>query len=74
MVAGVVINKVTLLLQDFSTDCGICYAYRFDDEVSDQSCDDLRCVQTFHTSCLVEVCALPSYVTVNCELLDNMKC
>jgi len=65
LVAGDVINEVSFLLQDFSTDCGICYAYRFNDEVPDQTCDDLRCVQTFHTLCLVEVCPQLSHVTVS---------
>ena len=52
----IVTECVSLHLQDFSTECGICYAYRFNDEVPDQTCDDSHCVQTFHSSCLVEVC------------------
>lgn len=53
-----VTNELTLLLQDFSMECAICYAYRFNDEVPDQMCDNPHCIQMFHTSCLVEVCSL----------------
>ncbi|KAK2160238.1 hypothetical protein LSH36_137g01032 [Paralvinella palmiformis] len=41
--------------QDFSVECGICYSYRLGDEIPDQACDDPRCGQPFHHSCLYEV-------------------
>lgn len=47
--------------EDFSIDCGICYTYRLNDEIPDQVCDDPRCDQPFHQSCLYEwLRALPS--------------
>ena len=59
----------TCILQDFSTECGICYAYRFNDEVPDQTCDDSHCVQTFHSSCLVEV--VLRWTSMTCDLCYN---
>ena len=43
------------IFQDFSVECGICYSYRLGDEIPDQACDDPRCGQPFHHSCLYEV-------------------
>ncbi len=40
--------------EDFSADCGICYAYRLDSHIPDQVCDDSRCAQPFHQNCLYE--------------------
>lgn len=42
-------------LQDFSMECGICYAYRLNDLIPDKACDDSRCGQPFHSLCLYEV-------------------
>jgi hypothetical protein len=44
-----------LFSQDFSLECGICYAYRLDNAIPESACDDPRCAQPFHTSCLYEV-------------------
>ena len=44
-----------LFQQDFSLECGICYAYRLDNAIPESACDDPRCGQPFHTSCLYEV-------------------
>ena len=41
--------------QDFSMECGICYAYRLNDLIPDKACDDSRCGQPFHSLCLYEV-------------------
>ncbi|CAH1792405.1 unnamed protein product [Owenia fusiformis] len=47
--------------EDFSTECGICYAYRLETQIPDQVCDDNRCKQPFHQTCLFEwLKALPS--------------
>ena len=47
--------------EDFSVECGICYAYRLDNAIPESACDDPRCAQPFHTSCLYEwLRALPS--------------
>lgn len=35
--------------------CGICYSYRLDAQVPDLVCDDARCAQPFHQTCLYEV-------------------
>ncbi len=35
--------------------CGICYAYRLDTQIPDQQCEDARCTQPFHQTCLYEV-------------------
>ena len=35
--------------------CGICYAYRLDAQIPDQVCEDSRCAQPFHQTCLYEV-------------------
>ncbi|XP_052767646.1 E3 ubiquitin-protein ligase FANCL-like [Mya arenaria] len=47
--------------EEFSAECGICYAYRLEDEIPDEVCNDARCHQPFHRACLVEwLRALPS--------------
>ncbi|XP_078349475.1 E3 ubiquitin-protein ligase FANCL-like isoform X3 [Oculina patagonica] len=47
--------------EDFSMECGICYAYRLNDLIPDKACDDSRCGQPFHSLCLYEwLRALPS--------------
>ena len=38
-----------------TVDCGICYSYRLEGETPARCCDDARCGQPFHTSCLYEV-------------------
>lgn len=40
--------------EDFTLECGICYCYNLEDEIPDQVCDDLRCKQIFHRTCLCE--------------------
>ncbi|XP_041353339.1 E3 ubiquitin-protein ligase FANCL-like isoform X2 [Gigantopelta aegis] len=40
--------------EEFSMECGICYAYRLEREIPDKVCDDSRCGQPFHRSCLYE--------------------
>lgn len=40
--------------EDFSVECGICYAYRLEEEIPDKACDDTRCGQPFHQTCLYE--------------------
>uniref|UniRef100_UPI003590102B E3 ubiquitin-protein ligase FANCL-like isoform X1 n=1 Tax=Myxine glutinosa TaxID=7769 RepID=UPI003590102B len=39
---------------DFSLECGICYMYRLDSSLPDQVCDDPRCGQPYHQTCLYE--------------------
>ncbi|EDO38136.1 predicted protein [Nematostella vectensis] len=47
--------------EDFSMECGICYAYRLNDTIPDKACDDPRCGQPFHRDCLYEwLRSLPS--------------
>ncbi|XP_013407858.1 E3 ubiquitin-protein ligase FANCL [Lingula anatina] len=47
--------------EDFNMECGICYAYRLEMEIPDKACDDQRCGQPFHQTCLYEwLRALPS--------------
>ena len=43
------------VFQDYSVECGICYTYRLGNEIPDEACDDPRCGQPFHHSCLYEV-------------------
>ncbi|XP_039594900.1 E3 ubiquitin-protein ligase FANCL isoform X1 [Polypterus senegalus] len=38
----------------FSMDCGICYSYRLEAAIPDQVCNDPRCGQPFHQTCLYE--------------------
>jgi len=40
--------------EDWSVDCGICYSYRLGDQLPTKSCDDSRCCQPFHLTCLYE--------------------
>jgi len=40
--------------EDLNVTCGICYSYRLEQDIPDVSCDDSRCGQTYHNSCLVE--------------------
>ncbi|CAB4010538.1 E3 ubiquitin- ligase FANCL isoform X1 [Paramuricea clavata] len=54
-------SRQTTKKEDFSLECGICYAYRLDNAIPESACDDPRCGQPFHTSCLYEwLRALPS--------------
>ncbi|KAK3591555.1 hypothetical protein CHS0354_041597 [Potamilus streckersoni] len=47
--------------EDFSVECGICYAYRLEMEIPNEVCNDARCGQSYHQSCLYEwLRALPS--------------
>lgn len=43
------------LTQDISIACGICYTYRMEESLPDQVCEDKRCAQPFHATCLYEV-------------------
>lgn len=47
-------SKVSISKDDTSMACGICYSYRLEDEVPEKSCEDVRCAQIYHISCLVE--------------------
>ncbi|XP_062591771.1 E3 ubiquitin-protein ligase FANCL-like [Saccostrea cucullata] len=40
--------------EDFSADCGICYSYRLGTEIPEEVCNDSRCGQPFHQTCLIE--------------------
>lgn len=54
-------SRQTSKKEDFSVECGICYAYRLDNAIPESVCDDVRCGQPFHTCCLYEwLRALPS--------------
>lgn len=47
--------------EEFSVECAICYAYRMEEAIPDEVCNNSLCAQTFHKSCLVEwLRALPS--------------
>ena len=53
------------VFQDISVACGICFAYRLDAQIPDQVCEDSRCAQPFHQTCLYEVCnSSPVHVKV----------
>jgi len=39
---------------EWSVECGICYSYRLDDRLPNKTCDDTRCCQPFHDTCLFE--------------------
>ncbi|CAG8582337.1 12858_t:CDS:2 [Funneliformis mosseae] len=46
---------------DFNVACGICYSYRLDDVIPDQTCSNTKCGQPFHQVCLYEwLRAVPS--------------
>ncbi|KAM6462383.1 E3 ubiquitin-protein ligase FANCL isoform 2-T2 [Liasis olivaceus] len=47
-------SREALEKNDFSMDCGICYAYRLDGATPDQVCDNSHCGQPFHQVCLYE--------------------
>jgi len=40
--------------EDWSVECGICYSYKLGEELPTKTCDDSRCCQPFHQSCLYE--------------------
>ncbi|XP_035770804.1 E3 ubiquitin-protein ligase FANCL-like [Neolamprologus brichardi] len=40
--------------QSFNLECGICYSYRLEAAIPDQVCNDPRCGQPFHQTCLYE--------------------
>jgi len=55
-------SKTTVEINELRVECGICYAYQLEDEIPDKSCEDTRCAQTFHSSCLLEwMRSLPSF-------------
>eukprot|EP00092_Neocalanus_flemingeri_P000624 GFUD01000666.1.p1 GENE.GFUD01000666.1~~GFUD01000666.1.p1 ORF type:complete len:384 (-),score=100.35 GFUD01000666.1:35-1186(-) len=39
---------------EWSVECGICYSYRLGEQLPTKNCDDPRCCQPFHSSCLYE--------------------
>ncbi|ELT94077.1 hypothetical protein CAPTEDRAFT_182288 [Capitella teleta] len=47
-------SPCTTSKEDVTVSCGICYAYRLEDQLPDQQCEDKRCAQPFHASCLYE--------------------
>lgn len=49
------IRFIMFLLQEFSMECGICYCYKLDTELPNEVCNDVRCRQAFHHTCLYEV-------------------
>ncbi|XP_028398537.1 E3 ubiquitin-protein ligase FANCL-like [Dendronephthya gigantea] len=54
-------SRQTSQKEDFSQECGICYAYRLDNAIPESACDDPRCGKPFHTNCLYEwLRSLPS--------------
>ncbi|GFO04874.1 fanconi anemia complementation group l [Plakobranchus ocellatus] len=40
--------------EELSVDCGICYCHLLNEEVPDVVCEDKRCGQAFHRTCLYE--------------------
>jgi len=41
--------------EDIQGECGICYNYKLEDnKIPDRTCEDLRCQQQFHATCLYE--------------------
>jgi E3 ubiquitin-protein ligase FANCL len=47
--------------EDFSAECGICYAYRLDQALPDVVCENVKCSRPFHRVCLFEwLKALPN--------------
>jgi len=40
--------------EDFSEECGICYAYRLEGNIPERICDNQKCAKPFHTTCLFE--------------------
>ncbi|BFZ11587.1 hypothetical protein BsWGS_14627 [Bradybaena similaris] len=40
--------------EELTVDCGICYCHRLSEEVPEVVCEDKRCAQAFHRSCLYE--------------------
>jgi len=40
--------------EDWSVECGICYSYRLGEQLPTINCDDSRCCQPFHSTCLYE--------------------
>lgn len=46
---------ISVCVQSFSVECGICYSYHLEAAIPDQVCNDPRCGQPFHQACLYEV-------------------
>ncbi|CAG8613991.1 7115_t:CDS:2 [Cetraspora pellucida] len=44
----------TISTSDINIECGICYSYRHEGSLPDQSCNNAKCGQPFHRSCLYE--------------------
>lgn len=41
--------------EELSVECGICYAYRLQDQLPERVCDNPKCARPFHRMCLYEV-------------------
>ena len=61
-----------------SLECGICYAYRFNDSVPDVACDRKECSKPYHRGCLIDwLRALPDTresfgtITGNCVYCEH---
>ena len=50
-------------------ECGICYAYRLNDAIPDKACDDPRCSQPFHNTCLYEVSDIVTVITLMIKVM-----
>lgn len=55
-------SKSSVSKENLQVECGICYSYQLGDEIPEKICEDARCAQPFHTSCLFEwMRSLPTF-------------
>ncbi|XP_014664780.1 PREDICTED: E3 ubiquitin-protein ligase FANCL-like isoform X3 [Priapulus caudatus] len=47
-------SPATTNKEDFTVECGICYAYKLGKAIPDTACEDTRCGQPYHQMCLYE--------------------
>lgn len=47
-------SPTTSKREEFSMECGICYSYKLETELPNEVCNDSRCSQAFHHTCLYE--------------------
>ncbi|XP_052273732.1 E3 ubiquitin-protein ligase FANCL-like isoform X2 [Dreissena polymorpha] len=47
-------SPATSTKEEFRLECGICYSYRLEEEIPSEVCNESRCQQVFHQTCLVD--------------------
>ncbi|KAF9913739.1 hypothetical protein BX616_009682 [Lobosporangium transversale] len=47
-------TPVTASKEEINIECGICYSFRYEGQIPDQLCSNIKCQQPFHRACLYD--------------------